>query len=339
MTLLAAVTVTSSGCSVFEKDEPTFRPPPSAGRTPAPGAVDDGSIVIVMGRFDDPRSMRTPLLNVGDGVGRALGRTLGSEPGIDVWTDPALVDAADQVGASTSSGRQAAFESLRREHPGVRYILNGAVTDFHHLDAPQSNPIESLLGDSGHRAVVALEFSVLDLQAEREILSDHIFVRTEAEDDPLDETYGDVSIDSYLFWSTPLGRATGRAIERIVFKVARTVGGDVTNESIRVVSSITDRRVRVANATGHHLHQGDRFYVCRFDISTGHYVPLTDHHSRLPLMARIEETGATSTTAWIQGRPGPDTTIRGAVLLTALPTTPDRGRADDLVRATPGRSD
>ena len=89
------------------------------------------------------------------------------------------------------------------------------------------------------------------------------------------------------------------------------------------------------------MKEGDQYFVCVYDETGTTIEPVVDMHTRLPLRARVEETGRLTTTAWIAGRQPLEVDLRGAVLVTRLPVpgaeAPVVATADDAAEPASDR--
>ena len=192
------------GCSMFRPRDTTYRPPPLSYH--GTGTLVGAGPVVVVGGLGEP-TRRPPLDEVGPELSEALRGTLANRRGLAVTVDPSLGRVVEGILAGRG-GRAEQFAQLRREQPEARYVVIGQVTDFDHVARDRGWDLLS----SKRQALVAIEFSVVDLHAERLVLTDHVHATAPADErDPAD-VYDHISVSSYRFWSTPLGRASADAI-------------------------------------------------------------------------------------------------------------------------------
>ncbi|MHC5113589.1 MAG: hypothetical protein ACYTGP_04075 [Planctomycetota bacterium] len=323
-----------TGCSLFNwgsggsgssaaADSSAFNRPPGAAGEEGPVSRDHSSQrVVVIGHF---RSPPHPLqwTDVGPGMGNALARTLLNHGDFDVWINPHLARRVELLTDTSPQERARQLVQIREAFPEVRLVVTGRVTDFHHTTDVATGARKGL-------AVVAIQLDVFDLELGRVVASDHVHGSAPAPDVPSPELYAGITFDSYLFWSSPLGKASDQAVLESMAVLNRVV--PTRDDTIRIVRQLASRRVRIAAGAEEQLDRERTYYVYLHDEATDVLEPVLDRDTRLPLEARIERSGRIATTAWLLGETPGELDLRGAVLRDEAPTgrygfTGERGPA------------
>lgn len=319
--LLAAVVLGGAGCSSWSNPWAFDKPPARARLDPAYRQSSDRT-VIVIGQFANPTKSPLAWRDIGSGVSEAVGRALVEQGEYDVLINPEVTDAVTSI-TNRVRGRRASntLASLRRTHPEVDYVVIGKVTDFHHTaDLPKEVQRWGLFGRR-REAVVAVDFEIFDLRAQRMIGADHVRGTASASRRSTKELYADLAFDAYLFWSTPLGKASKKAVGGVVDRISQIVPPRIGEP--KVIKLIARRKVSVTGGWMWGLAGGQRFYLCRRDDPDGRWRPIEDVDTGQPLMVRIAGTRRMTSTAWVMGEPPQETDLRGAVLRRALPLPVD----------------
>lgn len=287
-----------------------------------PTAVDDRPLVVrdqqrkrvvVMGPFENPPASPLAWEDIGAGMSDALARTLVNRGNFEVWIDPPLVAEAEKLIMMPTRQRQAALARIRSEHPEVQFILTGIVTDFcHSTDKPREVRRRSWFGTK-REAIVALSMNIVDLERGRVVVADHLYGAHDAPPKKTQDLYASMAFGTYLFWNSPLGYASEEAIDKA--KAALDTLVPTSDDSIRIVSEINDRRVQISGGSEKSHQAENLYYVCTVDAS-GELDVVHDPDSGLPLRARIESSGRIATTAGLIGRKPERVDLRGAVLTT-----------------------
>jgi hypothetical protein len=196
-------------------------------------------------------------------------------------------------------------------------VVTGKVTDFHHTADISKQARQVGLFGASNQAVVAIQLNVFDLELGRVVASDHVFGVVNAPDTPSGQLYAGMNFDSVMFWSTPLGVASEKAIRQSMTVLNHAV--PTRDESIRVVKQTSEREILIAGGPDASLLKNVRFYVCIARESDGELEPVTDIDTGLPLMAKVISSSRIGTTAWLIGRSPAELDLRGASLLRHLP--------------------
>ncbi|MHC4948061.1 MAG: CsgG/HfaB family protein [Planctomycetota bacterium] len=304
----------AAGCSWWGGGSGEYATPPTVVGDEGPADRDpSGKRMVVIGHFHNPAKASVAWKDIGVGMSDALAKTLLNHGEFDVWVNDPLSRRVEKALESPFEEQAAQLGRIQREHQAVRYVVTGRVTDFHHTS---QLPRELQRGKSG--AIVAVQVNVVDLETQRLVVADHIYGAAAADGKSnVQRLYAGVSMNSYLFWSTPLGLASKQAIERTMARLNRLV--PTSDESIRIVRHVGPRRVTLSAGATTRLKEGAEYFVCVYDETGTAIEPVVDMHTRLPLRARVEETGRLTTTAWIAGRKPLEVDLRGAVLVTRLP--------------------
>lgn len=315
--LAGAALAVTAGCSSFRNPWAYNDPPSEASDRKAAEGDAWARRVIVLGRLENPA--RSPLRwrDIGPGMTDALAGTLVNRGDFDVWPDAALGRSVQSIVSGPFEQRSARLGQLTEDHPHVRYVITGQVTDFYHsTDMPREAQRWGVFSRK-KEAVVAIRLSVIDLQDGRIVATHHVRGVAPASDTPTKELYVSVAFGSYAFWNTPLGLASENAVNEAADMLQRTVPR--ADAFIRIVKQVGPRKVNLAVDENEKLARGQAFYVCLRDVATGELMPVIDPDTARPLQARIESTRRGSATAWLLGLKPLETNLRGAVLSRDLP--------------------
>lgn len=315
----------------------------------------DTTPVLLMGNLENPVQSPLRWRDVGEGLTDALSRELRAEGMYDIWINPRIGHEVESILQGAPSQRAGRFETLCDGHPDVRYIFVGRVTDFLHVGEPTRDRLRGLFrrddseeGDEPEisvEAMVAIDFSIVDIVSQRTVLSDHVVGRFEAGPVLSRDLYRDMAFGSYRFWTTPLGRASQQAIDRILLRLGELPTPDralVENRShetedsviasdshrgpgsvaaarewsrgIRVERQINPRKIRVTASRADSLRKGQTFYLSRYDQISGHLVSIEDRDTGHPLQAQIISARRTSGLALLLGLKPVELDLRGALL-------------------------
>ena len=315
--LLAAVVLGGAGCSSWSNPWAFDTPPARARIDPAYRQPSDRAVVVIA-EFANPTKSALGWRDIGPGVSDAVGRALVDKGEYDVLINPEVTDAVTSITSRLRGRRENnTLASILRTHPEVDYVIRGKVTDFHHTaDLPRELQRWGLFGRR-REAVVAIDFEVFDLRAQRMIGADQVRGTASASRRPTRKLYADLAFDTYLFWSTPLGKASKKAVRSVVDRISEIVPPRVGDP--KVIKLIARRKVSVTGGWMRGLAGGQRFYLCRRDDEDGRLRPIEDVDTGRPLMVQIAGTRKTTSTAWLMGEPPQETDLRGVVLRPALP--------------------
>ena len=113
------------GCRGFRGFRSWTPPPPAlADELPTdPGPLE--TRVTVVGHLENPDVAPLDWPTLGARMGELMARTLLNHGAFHVVVDPALADRVGEISAMAGDAREAALASLRREHPQVRFVING----------------------------------------------------------------------------------------------------------------------------------------------------------------------------------------------------------------------
>jgi curli biogenesis system outer membrane secretion channel CsgG len=274
--------------------------------------------VLVVGELGDPSRAPFYAYGVGRMMSDALARAMLNDGTFDVWIDARLTGEVERILAGPSAQQDAGLGDLSRRHPDVRYVITGKVTDFQHTgDLPEAVSRRGILGPR-NEAVAALDFRIVDLRTRRVIGADHIKATACARNVSADETYSAVALDSYVFWSTPLGRASKQVVERAVERTARLVPLDPLEARIERLTS--RRRVTITGGRRAGLIEGRKYHLVTAGGGAGMHI--RDAVTGRPLIVHIESASARSATGLLLGEPSVEVELRGAVLRAAAPPAP-----------------
>ena len=284
--ILVSVALLAAGCTgprLTYDSAPAARP--EAGvRTLAAGSAN----VVVIAPFEDPPSNAMGWNGLGAAMSDTMVRSLRNDARVDV-----------RVLASTPAGsRDAKAASVLAAHPDADYLVIGRVTDFHHVKEIADGSLRRLgLFGKRNEAFAAVELEVIRLDTGELARQDHLHGTAEVPSDlSFPAGYSDLSPRSYLFWSTPLGRASREALDEAI-AVVETLPG---TQSLRleVVASISPREIRIAGGRRAGLVEGDRLRLVAPDAP-----PIVDPATGRAIEARILSLGRDDSVAYLSGEP------------------------------------
>jgi hypothetical protein len=250
-------------------------------------------------------------------ITEAFSRALLNDGRFDVWIDAGLSRDIERLSARSGADQSDDLASISRRAPRVDYVIAGKVTDFHHTaDLPEGAPRRGLLGIR-REAIVAIDFRVIDLRTQRVVGADHIKATAPAGEAPASEVYDTIALDSYLFWSTPLGRASKQAVHTAVKRAAAIVPSDPVDA--RIVGHVARRRVEIAGGRRAGLVEGRQYYILLPSAVPGELRPVPDDATGRPLTLRVDIVTGSTATGWIMGERPLAIDLRGAVLRASLP--------------------
>ena len=266
--------------------------------------------IILLGEFDSSANVDSRWSDVAPGIQEAFSRALLKTGKFDVVADAALSNETESALSSYDASRAQSLESvLYSLNTDRAFYVTGKVTDFLHTsDAPESVQRLSWF-KTANDALVAIELTVVDLQTGRTTLSDQIVATVAAGDDAADQ-YGALEFGSYLFWSTPLGKASSEAIDLGVAKLSTIQAATPGVSKIATYEEGT-RAVNIKN--GKNLTDGSIYYVGQLDPATGIYISVEDDFGR-PLRLRVEKKFWGSHTGWLLSKPAAHESIIGSTL-------------------------
>ena len=319
--VLAALAAGTAGCSMPLRNPWDYIEPPTTAQPRSPQALAEANrTVIVLGTFGDPTLAPQYSQGVGRRMSEALSRALLNEGRFDVWINPQLTSSVEQVISMPTFQHEQGLGTISDENPRVHYVITGKVTDFYHTaDLPE---YASRWGIFGRRneALVALDLRIVDLKTRRVVGADHFKANANAGYTPSEEIYSGIALDSYLFWSTPLGRASKMAVERALERTSQVVPGASVGEA-RVASLSTRRQISIAGGTDAGLAAGRDYYLV---LPTPDYQgrAVFDPDTGLPLRVRIASATRQAAEGFLRGRAPIELDIRGAALRDSLPPVP-----------------
>ncbi len=299
------------------------RPPVTAAARSASehafNVVSERTIVAV-GEFENPA--RSPIAgrDIGPGMSDALASALLNHNNFDVWIDAGISSQVAEILRRSPNKRAAGFAQIQTDYPEVHFVITGKVTDFHHTSELPREISRWGIFKRRNEAVVAINFNVVDLQRQRVVATDHVYGTAGASNTPSNQLYQDLEFGSYLFWSTPLGKASRKAIERAIDRVIEILPSQMGEP--RILNLVAARKVSINGGWSWGLVEGRRYYVCAQDDDSATLRPILDPDTRQPLQVRINRVNKESSTAWLLGKKPPGDDLRGAQLLRYLPQVP-----------------
>ena len=196
------------------------------------------------------------------------------------------------------------------------FAIEAELTDFLHTsDAPESVRRMSWFTEAND-AIVALDMTATNLHTGRIVFSDQLVATVSAGDKESDQ-YGSLEFGSYLFWSTPLGKASKDVLNDAVSNLASLQGS--TPGVVEITSYEAGSR-EVGLSGGDLLDEGGVYYVGAMDRGTGQCTSVDDDLGR-PLRLRVEHHFFGGSTGWLLSEPAEYENITGTTLSKSpLPT-------------------
>lgn len=308
------------GCSTPRNPWAYTAPPTTAEPLPPVVRADENRTVVVLGTFSDPSIAAPYAAGVGKCMSDALGRALLHDGRFDVWINPQLSGAVEAILELPTLSHDEALGALGRANPRVRYVVTGKVTDFLHTgDLPAVAQRWGVLGRR-NEALIAIDLRIVDLQTRRVVAAEHLKGMVDAPSQPTDELYAGIALDSYLFWSTPLGRASKTAIEFAVKRTTRLVPGGRVGDA-RIAAVAPRRRLSIHGGSNSGLAAGNDYFLL-MPNHADQLKPILDPDTGLPLAVRVDSVTRNAASGIMKGRPPLELDIRGAVLRASLPSSP-----------------
>ena len=270
--------------------------------------------------FSDPAVIPLPWDGIGEKFRDVLIRTMHNEDTFVVLSDPTINESLATIDRQSLQDRDVEFAVLHDQINGARFLVSGVVTDFTHSSELPRQSQRWRLFKRRNEAVVAVKISVIDTLQGRVIASDHIIETASASKRPIEETYGSVDFDSYLFWSTPLGKATKEAVESITAYLEKII--PTTDDAIHISEEGEGRLVKIDAPRGTALVRGATYYIYVLESGELELRPLRDPDTGLPLEVRIERSRRGHSTGMIFGRKPTGVQLAGAVLRYDPPVGP-----------------
>ncbi|HRP62534.1 MAG TPA: CsgG/HfaB family protein [Phycisphaerales bacterium] len=307
-----------AGCSGARNPWTYTAPPTTVAMTPAAVRSAESKMVVVVGQFADPS--RAP--NYSTGVGRcmsdAFSRALMNEGSFDVWINPQLSRDVERIVGMPSSQQGEALSAVSRANPRVDYVITGKVTDFYHTtDLPDGAARKGWFLGKRREAVVAVDLRIVEMRTGRIVGADHIKATASAGSAESRDLYNNVALDSYVFWSTPLGRASKDVVESGVQRAARVIPPRLIDP--QVTHLVARRRVSIIGGTNAGLVVGNEYYIVHMPTGATAYEAMRDPHTNMPLRVRIESATNDAATGWLLGEKPLEVDIRGSILRVNLP--------------------
>ena len=309
---LWAFVAAAGGCSGVSNPW-VFDAPPAVGADEVLTAARPGGTVVKIATFDDPAVAAVRWRDdVGSGMSDCLRRALLKETDLNVLIDPTR---ADPVATGPT-------------FPEVDYIVTGKVTDFNHTSMLSRKVARWGLIRRRSEAVVAIEFRVVDARNGRVVAADHIYGTASASRRPPKKLYNGLDFHAYLFWSTPLGRASRQALDRIVGRIREILPSHSGESRIVAIEGLRKVTLVGGQATGFAAGQEYVLYLSPPGTpkSSG---PVYDAEMGRPLLVRISRVRKNSSTGWLLGQPPAGVDLLGAVLVRQTPDVSDNAATVD----------
>jgi len=276
---------------------------------------------VVLGELDNPKTASVRWRDIGTGTTDALVRTLRNEKRYAVRGDRRLGDQIQSALLKSAGDRFRHLQAFREKYPDVDFVVIGQVTDFHHnTDLPEQTRQRNWFGRKTE-AIVAIQMRVVDVKNGTVVLDDHVTGTAGSTKDDSRDLYRNLAYGSYVFWNTPLGKATREAIDNAAKRIHRVV--PVMTGEPMIVRVLDRRKVALNAGRNLGLAEGQQYYVCTQPTGDSTYRAVKDPDTGLPLTARIVDVEKDEAEAWVIGRAPVELSLRGARLLRTKPDEPE----------------
>jgi len=301
------VLVAVSGCA--RPSNPwVYAEPPAVAVTVTARPVQQGRTVIAVAEFTNPDNPQLDWPDVGAELARAMRRSLYNDTDFEVRIAPEIEQAAS---SPTFLGKKSESRPVE-----VDFVVIGQVTDFHHTAALPKEASRWGLLLRRKEAVVAIEWKVVDVRAGRVVAADHTYGTAKASGNKkIPELYEGLDVSAYLFWNTPLGRASHDAIDNTIERM-RNVLPSFVGERPTITAVLAPRKVLVQGGWKWGLAEGQEYYLVIPGVGGNPPQPVRDVDTGQTLVLQITDVNKGTAEAWLLGKPAPGVDIRGAVLLT-----------------------
>jgi curli biogenesis system outer membrane secretion channel CsgG len=284
-----------------------YAEPPAVSLTAAARPVDHGRTVIAVATFTNPDLPQLDWPGVGAELSRAMRRSLYNDTDFEVRIAPEIEQAASNPAFLDKTSGQRPVE--------VDFVVIGQVTDFHHTAGLPKDVSRWGLIARRKEAVVAIEWRVVDVRAHRVVATDHTYGTAKASGKKsIPKLYEGIDVSTYLFWNTPLGRASHEAIDNTIERM-RAILPTFVGTRPTITAVLSARKVLVQGGWDWGLAEGQEYYIVIQVEGDDSPEPVRDVDTGLALVVKITDVNKGTAEAWLLGKPAPGVDIRGAVLL------------------------
>lgn len=267
--------------------------------------------VLIVGDFENPARTSLSWRDIGPGMSQALSRALLNRGQYDVIIKPTLSRDLQKLVGQTAPERDPTLEKVRQEHPEVDYVVIGAVTDFQHTtDLPDEIAPRTWTGSVKREAIVAIDLIVVDLRNERLVSAEHVTGEAPAGKTPTRTLYRDVAFGSYVFWNSPLGKASSNAINRAVARIDALVPALAAPETYasrgigqaRVAQLTSSRGVSITGGRNCGLLPNQVYALQPANASNDDAQLLRDRDTGRLLLVKIHDASEGEASGWLLGK-------------------------------------
>jgi len=295
---------------------PGFTYDKSPGQAPRTGAQIAAAprSVAVVAPFENPPNNPVAWSRLGNAFADLLVQSLRHDGRVLVRANHDLVP----------NDRRGNIERLRAAQPPVDYLVLGQVTDFHHTGEVAGGSLRRM-GVFGRRneAIAAISYEIVDVASGETVRHDHVHATARVPSGmSVKSDYSELSPESYIFWSSPLGRAGRDALQSTVREIEQLPSP--RGLRLEVVQLVDAREIRVAGGRRAGIASGDRFTLVDHD---GLEIP--DRATGQPMTAVILRVDRDEATAFVSGLLTPAQMQRGIRLSAeAIPRVAIGGDSD-----------
>ncbi|MHC4650907.1 MAG: CsgG/HfaB family protein [Planctomycetota bacterium] len=313
--ILLAAGVGGTGCA--RPHNPwVYAEPPAVSVNAYARPVKTGRTVVAVAEFANPDAPQLDWPDVGLEMTKAMRRAIYNNGNFEVRIAPEIEQKVSLPGFLRSQG------SVGGSPLEVDYVIVGKVTDFHHTAALPKDASRWGLFGRRKEAVVAIEWRVVDVKARRVVAADHSYGTAEASrKKSIDELYAGLDVSAYLFWNTPLGRASHKAVDATIARMRELLPSQVSGQPT-VLQVMGPREVSIRGGWKWGLAEGQELYIAE-RLEGRPPQPVYDADTGRPLMVRIRNVRKDGSTAWLLGKAPDEARLEGAILTPAPPSSVD----------------
>lgn len=206
------------------------------------------------------RAPGTAQWRVGDGIADMLVHALVSTGRYDVIERRELGNVVNEIRMQNDPNFRPQGRAKRGRLKNCRYLIKGTVTDFGHVSDHRLGLWHRLWSfrEGGSTAVLGMTMYVIDVESGQVLASEAIDERVRAGDVAAKGTYKNVTFGGAVFYQTPLGKATRRAIRTALDRITDTIA---QQRWYPAVAEVEEGALVITGGRDRRLNAGDRFDV------------------------------------------------------------------------------
>ena len=192
--------------------------------------------------------------NLGDGMCDLLVNRLAETKRFSVLEREDLLSVLQEIELQHSGITRPQERVARQRIKNANYLVKGVIRDFSHVATARGGIGYKWykIGGKGSVAVVSMIVTVIEVESGEVILSKDVTERIYSGKIDFAGVYENVAFGGEIFYTTPLGKSTKRAMEKAVKYIVKSIGktrwhpvvSGLSNDLV-VVNGGRDRRVRI----------------------------------------------------------------------------------------------